>query len=343
MIYSNYDYDPFGSLIPNRHGLSTAYRYGFQGQEKDDEIKGEGNSLNYTYRMHDPRIGRFFAVDPLTRKYPMLTPYQFSSNMPIHAPEFEGLETSKDLNGKVEANIKKDNENTDVNVYEPAHKALEILENVKDAIDNGNMLGLNNASTALTKYMNGDGGILYLEPKDFISRYAYSTSQKEAKILDEAKKLGEKLKEGESITYKQTYATSITGALDDFYYTSGTGFIRTAGVINVTKSKGGNINMTGNFYNTFIDTYDWHNGLGTSAGTYIMGLNDADMNIMAEYGAKEFGMRSYWISTVKAVSPSIFGYNPFGFVTQKTVDFNNVKTTQHNDKHDGYEGTLGKH
>ncbi len=32
---------------------------GFQGQEKDDEIKGEGNSLNYTYRMHDPRLGGF--------------------------------------------------------------------------------------------------------------------------------------------------------------------------------------------------------------------------------------------------------------------------------------------
>lgn len=41
------------------------YRYAFQGQERDDEIKGRGNSYNYTYRMHDPRIGRFFAVDPL--------------------------------------------------------------------------------------------------------------------------------------------------------------------------------------------------------------------------------------------------------------------------------------
>lgn len=52
-------------LVPNRHGSSNSYRYGFQGQEKDDELKGEGNSLNYTFRMHDPRVGRFFAVDPL--------------------------------------------------------------------------------------------------------------------------------------------------------------------------------------------------------------------------------------------------------------------------------------
>ena len=50
--------------MPGRNGNTGDYRYGFQGQEKDDEIKGEGNSVNYKYRMHDPRIGRFFAVDP---------------------------------------------------------------------------------------------------------------------------------------------------------------------------------------------------------------------------------------------------------------------------------------
>ena len=55
-------------LLPNRHESTNAYRYGFQGQEKDDEIKGEGNSVNYEYRMHDPRIGRFFTVDPLSKK-----------------------------------------------------------------------------------------------------------------------------------------------------------------------------------------------------------------------------------------------------------------------------------
>ncbi|OEJ99367.1 hypothetical protein A8C32_09405 [Flavivirga aquatica] len=79
-------------LLPNRHGSSDSYRYGFQGQEKDDEIKGEGNSLNYNYRMHDPRVGRFFAVDPLVHGYPWYSPYQFSGNTPIMSTELEGLE-----------------------------------------------------------------------------------------------------------------------------------------------------------------------------------------------------------------------------------------------------------
>lgn len=86
--------------MPNRHGSSNAYRYGFQGQEKDDELKGEGNSLNYTFRMHDPRVGRFFSRDPLEGKYPYLTPYQFSSNQPIHAGELEGKESSNELGAK---------------------------------------------------------------------------------------------------------------------------------------------------------------------------------------------------------------------------------------------------
>lgn len=68
------------------------YRYGFQGQEKDDEIKGPGNSINYKYRMHDPRLGRFFAVDPLAKKNPFYSPYAFSGNKVIHAVELEGLE-----------------------------------------------------------------------------------------------------------------------------------------------------------------------------------------------------------------------------------------------------------
>ncbi|MEX2485559.1 MAG: RHS repeat-associated core domain-containing protein, partial [Brumimicrobium sp.] len=85
----------FGQKMAGRIFSSTDYDYGFQGQLEDDEIKGEGNSINYKYRMHDPRIGRFFAVDPLTAKYPHYSPYSFSGNKVIHAIELEGLEEFK--------------------------------------------------------------------------------------------------------------------------------------------------------------------------------------------------------------------------------------------------------
>jgi RHS repeat-associated protein len=81
-------------LLPNRHGSvdSDSYRYGFQGQERDDEVKGEGNSYNYTFRMHDPRLVRFFSVDPLSIQYSYNSPYAFSENILIAANELEGLE-----------------------------------------------------------------------------------------------------------------------------------------------------------------------------------------------------------------------------------------------------------
>ncbi len=77
------------------------YRFGFQGQESDNEVKGKGNSVNYKYRMHclsreerigNPRVGRFFSVDPLTAKYPHYTPYSFSGNKLIAWAELEGKE-----------------------------------------------------------------------------------------------------------------------------------------------------------------------------------------------------------------------------------------------------------
>lgn len=54
--------------------------------------------------MHDPRVGRFFAIDPLAPKYPHNSPYAFSENRVIDATELEGLESKtihriKDQNG----------------------------------------------------------------------------------------------------------------------------------------------------------------------------------------------------------------------------------------------------
>lgn len=95
-------YYPFGMLVPNRHGSSNSYRYGFQGQEKDDELKGEGNSLNYTFRMHDPRVGRFLSRDPLSKNYPWNSDYSFSENRVIDGIELEGLEYLNHNEARVE-------------------------------------------------------------------------------------------------------------------------------------------------------------------------------------------------------------------------------------------------
>jgi RHS repeat-associated protein len=100
------DYYPFGMQMPGRNGSTGDYRYGFQGQESDDEVKGAGNSVNYKYRMHDPRIGRFFAVDPLAYKYPYYSPYAFSGNRVIDAVEEEGLQPRIVTVGRVQVSFR---------------------------------------------------------------------------------------------------------------------------------------------------------------------------------------------------------------------------------------------
>lgn len=77
-------------LQPNRHGNSGNYRYGFNGKENDNEIKGEGNSIDYGARMLDPRIGRWFATDPLVSKFPSWSPFNFAMNTPLNMFDPDG-------------------------------------------------------------------------------------------------------------------------------------------------------------------------------------------------------------------------------------------------------------
>ncbi|RFS21162.1 hypothetical protein DVR12_17660 [Chitinophaga silvatica] len=53
-------------------------------------MKGEGNQQDYGMRVYDPRIGRFLSVDPLTKNFTDLAPYQFSGNTPT---DLDGAET----------------------------------------------------------------------------------------------------------------------------------------------------------------------------------------------------------------------------------------------------------
>jgi RHS repeat-associated protein len=73
--------------------LNGGYRYGFNGKENDNEVKGTGNQQDYGMRIYDPRLGRFLSVDPLTKSFPTLTPYQFSSNSPIANVDLDGGES----------------------------------------------------------------------------------------------------------------------------------------------------------------------------------------------------------------------------------------------------------
>ncbi len=78
------DYSPFGVLLPERTVEGVVYRNGFQGQERDDEVKGDGNFNSTFLRLLDPRIGRWTNTDPLALMGPWMSPYNFVQNTPLN-------------------------------------------------------------------------------------------------------------------------------------------------------------------------------------------------------------------------------------------------------------------
>ena len=64
-LLSSQDYYPFGSLMRERS--FGGYRYGFNGQEKVDEISGEGNHNTALFWEYDTRLGRRWNIDPVVK------------------------------------------------------------------------------------------------------------------------------------------------------------------------------------------------------------------------------------------------------------------------------------
>ena len=112
-------YDPVGKTLAKKwkifeRGLEKkgvtiffyvkTYRYGFNGMEKDDEVKGQGNSYDFGARMYDSRIGRWLSVDPLAHLREWVSPYNFVQNNPINRVDPTGA-LDDDITAKQDGTI----------------------------------------------------------------------------------------------------------------------------------------------------------------------------------------------------------------------------------------------
>jgi RHS repeat-associated protein len=70
----------------------VGYRYGFNGKENDNEVKGNGNQQDYGLRIYDPRLGRFLSVDPLSEEFPWNSTYAYAENNSINYIDLDGAE-----------------------------------------------------------------------------------------------------------------------------------------------------------------------------------------------------------------------------------------------------------
>ncbi|MEI7595536.1 MAG: hypothetical protein WCK02_07305 [Bacteroidota bacterium] len=86
-IISSTDYYKFGMEMPGRAFNSNTYRYGHNGQEKDQEV---GDGINTAqFWEYDSRIARRWT-DPYYKNTPGRTPYSYAGNTPIMCIDFKG-------------------------------------------------------------------------------------------------------------------------------------------------------------------------------------------------------------------------------------------------------------
>lgn len=85
---SDAGYAGTGNLGSGLSGSGGSYRYGFNGQEMSNEIKGVGNSYTAEFWEYDPRAGRRWNVDPVID--PSESPYATNKNNPILFDDPEG-------------------------------------------------------------------------------------------------------------------------------------------------------------------------------------------------------------------------------------------------------------
>ena len=103
-VASASDYDPFGNLLQGHNQISpggTAYRYGFSGLERDDDIKGAGNSYYTNARLFDPRVGRWLSPDPV--QVSDSSPFVGFSNNPLRHSDPGGTAPGDSIKDKMGA------------------------------------------------------------------------------------------------------------------------------------------------------------------------------------------------------------------------------------------------
>ena len=80
-----------GVFSNEEKSCAGVYRYGFNGYEKDNEVKNiTGGHISFNDYGYDPRTGKRWNVDPKTSSSPWQSPYLFAANSPIQNIDTDG-------------------------------------------------------------------------------------------------------------------------------------------------------------------------------------------------------------------------------------------------------------
>jgi len=331
VVLSANDYYAFGSVMIGRQFVADTankYRYSFNGKETDSE----SDLQDYGYRIYNPYLCRFLSVDPLLKTYPMLTPFQFSSNSPISLIDLDGLEgRDPDENSGEKANstdapdvttpglkmgdISSDgkwlfltnDDKTPKSGWVPVPttgQVDKIFKNVKEGIQeakdqHGNGLAVQNLENWL--YGKGDKVIEESTKDSRTVQEGIETNMERFIVKPNSQgkslfSLASSLNEGESIEFKDNWEyTCVFNAVteQDLAFGWGTATLTSHGVFQL-KKENGVTTVTGNITHNLYDNYNWNFGGSTMLPRWTK-VQDNDLLLLEVYkGAKPFKANLNW-------------------------------------------------
>ena len=160
--FKELDYYPFGAEKPGRCFASGNYKYGYNGMEKDNEVKGSGNSYTTEFRQFDPRLARWFSIDPVIKFNE--SPYSWNTNNPILYADPTGADSLQ--RAKAVDQAKKYVDSNSGNTYEEGRKGspgekVDCSGMVSNCIEAGgetNPAARDGSSAAAVNKFKKDGG-----------------------------------------------------------------------------------------------------------------------------------------------------------------------------------------
>ena len=172
------DYYPFGMQMPDRNDIASGgeYRYGFNGQEKEEDITGSASHTSAEYWMYDSRLGRRWEIDPLFHEYPGQSAYACFNNNAVYFIDPNGLEGEAPPSSKIEGENLNYFKNSNI---DEAQSPSNISSRISPAISNAVSITSNIAAvSSMVKYTNtmltgrenwlGKNGSTYLQRNNII-------------------------------------------------------------------------------------------------------------------------------------------------------------------------------
>jgi len=142
------------TTVPTQVCWDEDYRFGFNGMEKDNEAKGQGNHYDFGLRNYDARLGRMFSIDPRRMEYPWQSTYVYHRNCPILIVDYlGGGDGEKEVENSVNVSGQQISSGTKI---DDATSGLDAFEQINEVVKKKTGQDLNDTEDGAANTLSGN-------------------------------------------------------------------------------------------------------------------------------------------------------------------------------------------